>query len=92
MQQNYGHPERIAYDVMTVQNKNLISAKELSRRFGVSYATLNFYTNLGFFQVQLKRGNKRFYDASEVKKKLVTIERLKNDGYPLGLIRRKLVV
>ncbi len=72
-------------------HKNLVSAKEISRRFGVTYPTLNHYTNLGFFKVVIKRGNKRFYQADEVKSKLLMISRLKNDGYPLRLIRKKIV-
>ncbi|HAJ57208.1 MAG TPA: hypothetical protein DCL35_05505 [Candidatus Omnitrophica bacterium] len=72
-------------------DKNLVSAKEISKKFGVTYPTLNHYTNLGFFNVVSKRGNKRFYQASEVKEKLTLIARLKDDGYPLRLIRKKLV-
>ncbi len=71
-------------------HKNLISAKEISKLYGVTYPTLNHYTNLGFFDVVQKRGNKRFYHPTEVKTKLDTIARLKNDGYPLRLIRKKL--
>ena len=72
-------------------HKNLVSAKEIYKKFGVTYPTLNHYTNLGFFNVVSKRGNKRFYLASEVKEKLGVIARLKNDGYPLRLIRKKIV-
>ncbi len=72
-------------------NKNLVSAKEISQKFGVTYPTLNHYTNLGFFKIVIKRGNKRFYQVDEVRSKLTIISRLKNDGYPLRLIRKKLV-
>jgi DNA-binding transcriptional MerR regulator len=75
---------------MNEQNKNLVSAKDISRRFGVTYPTLNHYTNLGFFDVVVKRGNKRFYEAREIKAKLGIIVKMKNDGYPLRLIRKKL--
>jgi len=71
--------------------KNLISAKDVARRFGVSYPTLNHYTNLGFFKVVVKKGNKRFFQADEVRSKLRVIARMKDDGYPLRLIRKKLV-
>lgn len=74
-----------------MNDKKFISAKEISKRFGVSYPTLNYYTSLGFLNVQHKHGNKRFYDVGEVKKKLMIISKLKNDGYPLGLIRKKIV-
>ncbi len=73
------------------EHKNLVSAKEISKKFGVTYPTLNHYTNLGFFNVVSKRGNKRFYQLSEVKQKLALIEKLKDDGYPLRLIRKKIV-
>lgn len=75
---------------MNDQHKNLVSAKDISVRFGVTYPTLNHYTNLGFFDVVVKRGNKRFYEAQEVKNKLGIIAKMKNDGYPLRLIRKKL--
>lgn len=71
--------------------KKLISAKEIADRFGVTYPTLNHYTNLGFFNVVAKRGNKRFYEEEEVKEKLGIVAKLKNDGYPLSLIRKKIV-
>ncbi len=76
--------------MMNDNHKNLVSAKEISVKFGVSYPTLNHYTNLGFFDVVVKRGNKRFYDLSEVKTKLGVIAKFKDDGYPLRLIRKKL--
>ncbi len=76
---------------MKATNKNLVSAKEISKRFGVTYPTLNHYTNLGFFDVVAKRGNRRFYQADEVRAKLGVIAKLKNDGYPLRLIRKKIV-
>ncbi len=71
-------------------HKDLVSAKDVSKRFGLPYPTLNHYTNLGFFKIVVKRGNRRFYQAYEVKTKLDIITRLKNDGYPLRLIRKKL--
>ncbi|MGE5280263.1 MAG: MerR family transcriptional regulator [Deltaproteobacteria bacterium] len=71
--------------------KNLICAKDVAQRFGLSYPTLNHYTNLGFFRLVVKKGNKRFYQAEEVKEKLRVIARMKDDGYPLRLIRKKLV-
>jgi DNA-binding transcriptional MerR regulator len=71
-------------------HKNFISAKDIARKYGVTYPTLNHYTNLGFFNIVSKRGNKRFYQESEVRQKLGLIAKLKNDGYPLRLIRKKL--
>lgn len=75
---------------MNLNRKNLVSAQEILKRFGVTYPTLNHYTNLGFFDVVAKRGNRRFYSADEIKTKLGVIEKLKNDGYPLRLIMKLL--
>lgn len=69
---------------------NLISTKEAIKRFDISYQTLNYYTNLGFFNIIERRGNKRMYDASEIEKKIKDITQLKNQGYPLRLIVKKL--
>ena len=76
--------------MMNGNHKNLVSAKDISKKYGVSYPTLNHYTNLGFFDVVQKRGNKRFYHPTEVRQKLGLIAKLKNDGYPLRLIRKKI--
>ncbi len=69
---------------------NLISTKELIERFRISYQTLNYYTTLGFFTVVERRGNRRMYDVNEVEHKIRDITKLKNQGYPLRLIIKKL--
>ena len=69
---------------------NLINTKEVVDRFNISYQTLNYYTNLGFFTVVERRGNKRMYDLKEVACKIEDITSLKNQGYPLRLIVKKL--
>jgi len=69
---------------------SLLSTKEVVQRFKLSYQTLNYYTNLGFFNIIERRGNKRMFDEQEVKTKLENIRMLKNQGYPLRLIIRKL--
>ena len=68
----------------------LISSKEMMERFQISYQTLNFYTNLGLFQVEKRIGNKRLYDDIAVSLRLDQIKRFKEDGYPLRLIAKKL--
>ena len=75
---------------MIDNNKNLMSAKEIAKKFGMSYPTLNHYTNLGFFHVVAKQGNQRFYHLGEVKKNFEIITKLKNEGYPLMLIKKNL--
>lgn len=71
-------------------NQKLIFAKEISLRFKIPYHTVNHYTNLGFFNVVRRKGNKRLYDEKEVRVQLNKILRLSNEGYPLRLIRKKL--
>ena len=75
--------------VMRKNFKKLISSQDVIHQFGITYPTLNHYTNLGFLRVVAKRGNKRFYQEIEVKMKLDEVTKLKNEGYPLGLIKKK---
>jgi len=69
---------------------NLISPKEAAKKFELSYQTLNYYTNLGFFNVIERRGNARMYSEEEIADKIKHIKDLKNQGYPLRLIIKKL--
>jgi len=75
---------------MEQTNRKLISAKEIASRFDISYPTINHYTNLGFISVVKRKGNKRLYVEEEVLATLKRISQLKDDGYPLSLIRRML--
>jgi DNA-binding transcriptional MerR regulator len=68
----------------------LISTKEAIDKFALSYQTLNYYTNLGFFNIIERRGNARMYDEDELSEKIRSIKDLKNQGYPLRLIVKKL--
>jgi len=69
-----------------VKNKKLISAEEISKKFKISYQTVNHYTNLNLLNVEKKYGNKRQYLEEKVKKRLQEIEKMKSKGYPLRLI------
>lgn len=73
------------------KKNRLISAKELARTFGISYQTVNYYTDFGLFPVPIKKGNVRFYDKPLIAKRLKEIKNLANEGYSLRLIRRKLI-
>ena len=80
---------------MMVNNKRdskrkLVSAQEIVRRYGITYQTVNHYTNSGLLQVVNKRGNVRMYDQAKVKQRLVKIMQLMDEGYPLRLIRKQL--
>lgn len=70
--------------------RKLVSAQEIVRRYGITYQTVNHYTNSGLLQVVNKRGNVRMYDQVEVKQRLVRTMQLMDEGYPLRLIRKKL--
>ena len=68
-----------------------ISAQEMSERFKIPYSKINYYTYLGFFEIIKKEGNKRFYDISQVETRYKAVSEMINEGYPLALIRKKLV-
>lgn len=70
--------------------RKLVSAQEIVKRYGITYQTVNHYTNSGLLQVVNKRGNVRMYDQVEVKQRLVKIMQLMDEGYPLRLIRKQL--
>ncbi|HDN86263.1 MAG: hypothetical protein DRP68_02850 [Candidatus Omnitrophota bacterium] len=75
---------------MEGQNKKLISAKEIAKKFNIPYSTVNHYTNLGFLSVVKRKGNMRFYEETKVKERLKRILHLKDEGYPLRLIFKML--
>jgi len=68
-----------------------ISAQNVVKKFGIKYHTLNFYTTIGLLPLSGKNGNQRMYDESEIGQRLAEIKKLSQEGYPLNLIRKKLV-
>ena len=68
-----------------------ISAQDIVKKFGIKYHTLNYYTTIGLLPLSGKRGNRRMYDENEIRARLGEISRLSQEGYPLNLIRKKLV-
>ena len=76
---------------MAGRNGQYITAKDISKKFKVAYPTINHYTNLGFLSIVKRAGNKRLYSGREVKQRLHLISKMVNEGYPLRLIRRKLI-
>ncbi len=66
----------------------IISALEISKKYHISYQTINHYTNLGLLMIKKREGNGRFYLESEIKSRLEKINKLKNEGYPLRIIRK----
>jgi len=71
--------------------KKTITAKEIVKKFNIPYHTLNYYTTMGLLPLEGKNGNQREYDAKETELRLAKIFQLAKEGYPLHLIRKKLV-
>lgn len=76
---------------MKKTNQRLILAKDISKEFNIPYPTINHYTNLGFLTVVKRSGNRRLYDRASVRIRLRELSKLVEKGYPLRLIRRRLV-
>ena len=76
-----------------IQNEcaNHITAKEIRDKFNIPYSKINHYTALGLFPIVRKAGNKRIYNLGDVENRYRVILKLANEGYPLGLIRKKLM-
>ena len=76
---------------MSGKNGHYITAKDIAKKFKVAYPTINHYTNLGFLSIVKRAGNKRLYSGREVKQRLQLISKMVDEGYPLRLIRTKLI-
>ena len=68
---------------------NLVTAKDISKKYKVAYPTINHYTDLGFLPIVKKEGNRRLYNNKQVRERLQLISKMMNEGYPLRLIRKK---
>jgi DNA-binding transcriptional MerR regulator len=68
-----------------------ITAKEISRQYGLSYQIVNRYSDAGLLNIAFKKGNVRFYDRKQVAKRIPQVSALARDGYSLMLIRKKLM-
>ncbi len=71
--------------------RKVISAKGIVAKFNISYHTINYYTTIGLLPVLTKQGTQRIYDEAIVKKRLKKILQMISEGYPLRLIRKKLL-
>ena len=72
-------------------SKKTITAREIVKKFNIPYHTLNYYTAMGLLPVLTKTGNQRIYDEDEIGKRLQMISGMVGEGYPLNLIRKKLL-
>lgn len=68
----------------------MISTKEIVKKYGLPYSTVNHYTIIGLLTVEARRRNRRLYDEAEVEEKLTRIMKLRDKGYPLHLIQKEL--
>jgi len=71
--------------------KVLVTARQIAQRINVSYQLVNYYTNIGLFNVCANEGNCRLYDYREIDKRIKRIRDLKRRGYPLRVIRDELI-
>ena len=68
-----------------------ISAKEIVKKYHLSYQKVNRYTDTGLLRVVSKKGYMRLFNRQQVHKRLKQISSLSREGYSLRLIRKKLV-
>ena len=73
-----------------MSQNNLVTAKDISKKYKVPYPTINHYTDLGFLSIVKKEGNRRMYNNKQVRERLQLISKMTNEGYPLRLIRKKI--
>ncbi len=73
------------------KSDKMISAKDIMKKYSISYQTINHYTDFGLLPVPVKKRNVRLYDNTEVEKRLTKIRQLIKEGYSLRLIRKKLI-
>ena len=70
--------------------ESLVTLEELVKVLGISSATVNYYTNLGFFKVKDRRGNRRLYEKNEVRELHEQIRKMRKEGYSLRIIQDRL--
>ena len=73
------------------EHNKMISAKDISDKYNISYQAVNHYTDLGLLEVLLKRGNVRLYKREIVDRRIRKIMDLRKEGYSLRLIRKILI-
>lgn len=67
-----------------------LSPKEIASLLGISMATVNYYTNIGLFRAEGRKGNMRLYNRSGILKAFSKIRKLRQEGYSLKLISQHL--
>lgn len=69
---------------------HLVTTQELSVALNISVASINYYSNLGLFNIEDREGNKRLYDKEKTLSIYKEIRHLRKRGYTLRLIQQKL--
>ena len=72
-------------------HNKMLAAREIMKKYNLTYQTVNHYTDFGLLPVALKKGNVRFYDKNIVGERLKKIKKLTEDGYSLRLIRKQII-
>lgn len=72
-------------------NAHFISSKEIVKKYGLPYSTINYYTVVGLLTVAGRKRNVRLYDEAQIKQRLEAIAHLRSKGYPLLLIQQELI-
>ncbi len=67
-----------------------VSPKEIASLLGISMATVNYYTNIGLFLPEGRKGNMRLYSRAGILKNFSKIRELRQKGYSLKLISQHL--
>ena len=70
--------------------RNLVTSQELAKLLSVSNATINYYTNMGLFHIQDRRGNVRLYEKNETRQLYEQIRKMRKEGYSLRIIHERL--
>ncbi|MBU0548873.1 MAG: helix-turn-helix domain-containing protein [Candidatus Omnitrophica bacterium] len=68
-----------------------ISAREIVKKYHLSYQKVNRYTDAGLLRAVLREGNMRLFNRQQVHNRLRQISLLSREGYSFRLIRRKLI-
>jgi len=69
---------------------NLVTTKDLAKLLSISIASVNYYTNLGFFNIRERKGSTRLYDKNEIINTYQEMGKLRKEGYSLRLIQQRL--
>jgi DNA-binding transcriptional MerR regulator len=71
-------------------DRDLVTPRELAGILGISLSSVNYYTNLGLFDVKEQKRNSRLYDLKEIKARFLKIKQMRKEGYSLRVIRKEL--